>query len=65
MIVPCDIIDTSVTKLSNNYNDISLKEFEYEADVIKKQSDVIIDLLDNMVEALKKEIETGKEVDHE
>lgn len=65
MIVPCDIIDTSVTKLSDNYNDISLKEFEYEADVIKKQSDVIIDLLDNMVEALKKEIETGKEVDHE
>jgi hypothetical protein len=68
MIVPSDLIEKSVTKLSNNYHDISPREADYEVSVIKDQSGVIINLLDHMVEALnieveesEKELKAGKE----
>ena len=68
MVVPSDLIERSVTKLSNNYHDISPQEADYEVEVIKKQGEVVLDLLDHMVEALKieaeeseKEIKEGKE----
>lgn len=66
MIVPSDLIEHSVTKLSNNYQDLSSAEAEYEVDVIKKQSEIILDLLDHMIEALEIEKEEDrKEVAHE
>ena len=68
MVVPSDLIERSVTKLSNNYHDISPQEADYEVEVIKKQGEVVLDLLSHMVEALKieaeeseKEIKEGKE----
>ena len=72
MIEPADLIEKSVTKLSNDYFGISPQEADYEVEVIKKQSEVVLDLLDHMVEALKieaeeaeKEIKKGKEADHD
>ena len=66
MTVPSDLIEHSVTKLSNNYQNISSTEAEYEVDVIKKQSEIILDLLDHMIEALEIEKEENrKEVAHE
>lgn len=66
MTVPSDLIERSVTKLSNNYATITPAEAEYEVDVIKKQSEIILDLLDHMVEALEIEKEEErKEVAHE
>ena len=66
MTVPSSLIEHSVTKLSNNYDYITAAEAEYEVDVIKKQSEIILDLLDHMVEALEIEKEEErKEVAHE
>ena len=66
MIVPSDLIEHSVTKLSNNYQELSATEAEYEVEVIKKQSEIILDLLDHMIEALEIEKEEDrKEVAHE
>jgi HAMP domain-containing protein len=72
MIEPADLIEKSITKLSNDYFGISPQEADYEVEVIKKQSEVVLDLLDHMVEALKieaeeaeKEIKKGKEADHD
>ena len=66
MTVPSDLIERSVTKLSNNYDTITPAEAEYEVGVIKKQSEIILDLLDHMVEALEIEKEEErKEVPHE
>ena len=66
MTIPADLIERSVTKLSNNYHDIRPQEAEYEVGVINEQSDKVIDLLNNMVEALEIEAEeAGKEVAHE
>ena len=66
MTVPSDLIERSVTKLSNNYDTITPAEAEYEVGVIKKQSEIILDLLDHMVEALEIEKEEErKEVAHE
>jgi methyl-accepting chemotaxis protein/sigma-B regulation protein RsbU (phosphoserine phosphatase) len=66
MTVPSDLIERSVTKLSNNFEHITPAEAEYEVSVIKKQSEVILDVLDHMVEALEIEKEEDrKEVAHE
>lgn len=66
MTVPSDLIERSVTKLSNNYDTITPAEAEYEVGVIKKQSEIILDLLDHMVEALEIEKEEErKEVAHD
>ena len=66
MTVPSDLIEHSVTKLSNNYETITPAEAEYEVGVIKKQSEIILDLLDHMVEALEIEKEEErKEVAHD
>jgi nitrate/nitrite-specific signal transduction histidine kinase len=67
MTVPSDLIERSVTKLSNNYATMTAAEAEYEVGVIKKQGEIILDLLDHMVEALEieKEEEERKEVAHE
>ena len=42
MIVPGDLIDKSVTKICNNYQDISVEEMEQEMSTIKKQSSTIL-----------------------
>ena len=72
MTIPADLIERSVMKLCNNYQDMTKQEADYETDVIKKQSDIVLDLLDHMVEALateaeeaEKELKAGKEVSHE
>ena len=70
MTVPADLIERSVMKLVNNYDSIRAKEADYEVGVIKKQSGVVLDLLEHMVEALQIEAEEsekeylkGKEAD--
>jgi hypothetical protein len=72
MTVPADLIERSVMKLCNNYQDITQQEADYETGVIKEQSDIVLDLLDHMVEALEIEAEEAekgvkaeKEVGHE
>jgi len=78
MTVPADLIERSVMKLCNNYQDITKQEADYETGVIKEQTDIVLDLLDHMVEALEieaeeaekgvkagKEVTAGKEVGHE
>ena len=72
MVLPSDLIERSVTKLCNNYHQISPQEAEYEVGVIKEQSGIVLDLLDHMVDALmieaeesEKLINSEKEVDHE
>ena len=63
MIVPGDLIDKSVTKICNNYQDISVEEMEQEMSTIKKQSSTILNLLGHILETIQ--IETGKEDSHE
>ena len=63
MIVPGDLIDKSVTKICNNYQDISVEEMEQEMSTIKKQSSTILNLLGHILETIQ--IESGKEDSHE
>ena len=63
MIAPSDAINKSVTVLCNQYDDISLKEADYEVKVIQDQSKTIIDLVNSLIHTA--ENETGKEVAHE
>ena len=63
MIAPADAINKSVTVLCNQYDDISLKEADYEVKVIQEQSKAIIDLVNSLIHTA--ENETGKEVTHE
>ena len=63
MIVPGDLIDKSVTKICNNYRDISLEEMEQEMDTLKKQSSTILNLLGHIIQTIQ--IEAGKEERHE
>lgn len=63
MIAPSDAINKSVTVLCNQYDDISLKEADYEVKVIQEQSKAIIDLVNSLIHTA--ENETGKEVTHE
>ena len=63
MTAPSVIIDKSVTTLCNDYHTISLTDAEREAEKIKKQSKVIISLLDELVHIT--EISSRKEVDHD
>ena len=72
MTVPADRIERSVMKLVNHYQDITPQEADAEVSVIKKQSDIVLDVLEHMIEALQieaeeseKEIKAGKEVAHE
>jgi hypothetical protein len=72
MTTPADIIERSVVKLSNNYLTITPQEADYEVSVIKRQSEIVLDLLDHMIEALQieadeseKKLKAGKEVCHE
>ena len=66
MTVPSDLIERSVMKLTNQYEELTPEEAEQEVDVIKKQSGIVLNLLDHMVEVLKIETkESGKEVRHE
>ena len=72
MTEPSDLIERSVMKLCNNYYTLTPQEADYEVEVIKTQSEIILDLLDHMVEALNieaeeaekevREIKEGKEV---
>ncbi|MBQ3629646.1 MAG: HAMP domain-containing protein, partial [Prevotella sp.] len=72
MTEPSDLIERSVMKLCNNYYTLTPQEADYEVEVIKTQSETILDLLDHMVEALNieaeeaekevREIKEGKEV---
>ena len=63
MIVPGDLIDKSVTKICNNYPNISLEEIEQEMNTIKKQSSTILNLLGHIIQTIQ--IESGKEERHE
>ena len=72
MTVPSDLIERSVMKLSNHYDEISAQEADYEVEVIKTQSEVVLDLLDHMIEALTieaeeadREVRERKEDSHE
>jgi methyl-accepting chemotaxis protein/sigma-B regulation protein RsbU (phosphoserine phosphatase) len=60
MILPSDLIERSVMKLSNNYNSLTPQEADYELSVIKEQSAKVLDLLDHMVEALESEAEEAE-----
>ena len=62
MVIPSDIIEKGVMKLSNNYQDLSPQEADYEVEVIKKQSEVVLDLLDHMIEALRIEAEESEQL---
>ena len=63
MIVPGDLIDKSVTKICNDYPDISVEEMEQEMSTIKKQSSTILNLLGHIIETIQ--IESEKEDSHE
>jgi methyl-accepting chemotaxis protein/sigma-B regulation protein RsbU (phosphoserine phosphatase) len=63
MIMPGDLIDKSVTKICNNYQDISLEEMEQEMGTLKKQSSTILNLLGHIIKTIQ--IESGKEDSHE
>ena len=60
MVLPSDLIERSVMKLSNNYNSLTPQEADYELSVIKEQSAKVLDLLDHMVEALESEAEEAE-----
>ena len=60
MVLPSDLIERSVMKLSNNYNSLTPQEADYELSVIKEQSAKVLDLLDHMVEALEIEAEEAE-----
>lgn len=59
MIVPGDQIDQSITKLCNNYSTMSEKEIEKEMEIVKKQSNTILQLLGQIIQTIQ--IESGKE----
>lgn len=60
MTEPSDLIERSVMKLCNNYYTLTPQEADYEVEVIKTQSEIILDLLDHMVEALNIEAEEAE-----
>lgn len=59
MIIPGDQIDQSITKLCNNYSTMSEKEIEKEMEIVKKQSNTILQLLGQIIQTIQ--IESGKE----
>ena len=68
MTNPADQIERSVMKLVNNYETMKEQEADHEVNVIKQQSDIMIDLLNNIIKALnveaaeaEKEFKKGKE----
>jgi HAMP domain-containing protein len=63
MIVPGDLIDKSVTKLCNNYHEMSIEDIEKETEIIKQQSTTILQLLGHIIQAMQ--IDSGKEDSHE
>jgi hypothetical protein len=62
MAEPANRIEKSVIKLVNNFSDITPQEAGYERDVIKEQSDAMLDLLEHMIEALQIEAEEAEKV---
>ena len=54
-----DKIDKSITKLCNNYSTMSEKEIEKEMEIVKKQSNTILQLLGQIIQTIQ--IESGKE----
>ncbi len=75
MTLPTDLIERSVMKLCNNCQDITPQEAEAEVSIIKTQSEIVLDVIEQMIEALQneteeaedteKELKAGKEVHHE
>ena len=63
MTEPSDAIIQSAVNFCDHYHDISQQEADSEMENIQKQSQVIIDLLAQMIH--EAETETGKEADHE
>ena len=63
MISPGDLIDKSVTKLCNNYHEMSIEDIEKETEIIKQQSTTILQLLGHIIQAMQ--IDSGKEDSHE
>ena len=59
MIIPGDKIDQSITKLCNDYSTMSEKEIEKEMEIVKKQSNTILQLLGQIIQTIQ--IESGKE----
>lgn len=62
MAAPAENIDSSVTTLCNNYQNMSKEEVEKQVDTIKRKSESLLDLLDHMAHFTG--TETGKEVSH-
>jgi methyl-accepting chemotaxis protein/sigma-B regulation protein RsbU (phosphoserine phosphatase) len=60
MIEPSEFINSSVTILKDNCQDITLPEVNKEIANIKQQSETILELLSH-----KFDVNTGKEVSHE
>jgi methyl-accepting chemotaxis protein len=63
MISPGDLIDKSVTKLCNNYHEMSIEDIEKDTEIIKQQSTTILQLLGHIIQAMQ--IDSGKEDSHE
>ena len=63
MIEPAETLDKSVTTLCNDYYDMTSEEADHEAGIIEQQSNVIVDLIDEMLQTAQDE--TGKEGTHE
>ena len=57
MIAPSDAIEKSVSALCTHYHDISLKEADDEIQIIKQQSQTIIELINTMIHSAENETE--------
>lgn len=53
MNAPANLIEQSVTKLVNNFATITPQEADYEVGVIKEQTDIMVNLLNNIIDALQ------------
>lgn len=61
MVEPAELLDKSVTRLCNEYGDMTLEEATHEVEVIEEESKVIVDLTDQMLTTAQDQ--TGKEED--
>ena len=61
MMEPAELLDKSVTRLCNEYGDMTLEEATHEVEVIEEESKVIVDLTDQMLTTAQDQ--TGKEED--
>ena len=60
MVEPAELLDRSVTRLCNDYGDMTLEEATREVEVIEEESKTIVDLTDQMLLTATQN-ETGKE----